>query len=159
MKGYPIPAMALLLVLTLAACAAAPPLEDQAVHLRTGEGLAAVMLDTLDPLVEVSLESSTPKGLKFGISSIPAGRNLYLFQVPAGEYCFTRVQYGGWYLYSNKQTLGCFEVKAGQLGYSGTLALRAEGGKIVSHQVDDPEGFRALLAGRYPLIAKQFQTP
>jgi hypothetical protein len=149
--------MTMLLVLTLTACGAALPLKDQAVQLRAGEGLAAVMLDTLDPLVEVSLESSTPRGFKFGISSIPAGRNLYLLQVPAGEYCFTRVQYGGWYLYSNEQTLGCFEVKAGELGYSGTLALRAEGGKIVSHQVDDPAGFRALLAERYPMIARQFQ--
>ncbi|MFI5268221.1 MAG: hypothetical protein ACHQ7M_12675, partial [Chloroflexota bacterium] len=95
------------------------------------------------------------------ITSVPVGTNLYIFQVPAGSYCFTSFQFGRWHFFAQdkQEQMGCFEVKAGQLGYSGTLSPRVINGQLVTNQdVQMPE-FRILLKERYPTIAKQFLPP
>ena len=147
------------LFLALTACSVAPIQQDQPVRLSQGQGLAAVMLDTLDPLSQVNIDPSAPGGANFSISAVPIGKNIYLFAVPAGHYCFTSYRYGRWEMYGKGGELGCFDVPAGGLGYSGTLAPRVENGKVVTHQVMDPAGFRALLTALYPAIARQFPAP
>jgi hypothetical protein len=139
----------------LAGCGLAPLAQDQAIHLGPGQGVAGVTFDTLDPLSQVGIESKAG-GARLEIPNVPIGHSLYLFVVPAGEYCFAKFQYGEWSFSGKGRQLACFAVPAGGLGYSGTLAPRAEAQGIVSHQVMDEPGFRFLLEQRYPLVARQF---
>lgn len=147
------------LMLTLAACSSLTPLaHDGPVHLAPNQGLAAVVIDTLDPLTDVEGESRSG-GPKLLVASVPEGRGVFLFPVPAGTYCMTRFKYSTLSLSGTNGVLGCFQVRAGQLSYSGTLAPRVEDGKPVTHQVQDPQGFRILLQQQYPEVAKQFPAP
>lgn len=147
------------MLLGLAACGVAPIQQDQPVHLQPGQGLMAVMLDTLDPLSQVIIDPGASGGANFRISAVPIGKSIYLFAAPAGHYCFTRYRYGRWEMYGKGGELGCFDVPAGGLGYSGTLAPRVENGRVVTHQVMDAAGFRTLLTALYPVIARQFPSP
>lgn len=143
------------LAVLLASCGTAPLQQDQPVYLAPGQGLAAVTFDTLDPLSQMVIEPATSGGSKLSLPSVPAGRHIYLFPVNAGRYCFTRFQYGSWNFFSKDQG-NCFEVKAGELGYSGTLAPRVEDKQVYVHQVMDVDGFRSLMTAQYPIVAKQF---
>ncbi|HSN16714.1 MAG TPA: hypothetical protein VLV87_00775 [Gammaproteobacteria bacterium] len=120
--------------------------------------MAAVVFDSADPLSQVAFESPDAK---LEITSLPVGVNVYLFQAPAGSYCLTSFQFGRWHFFAKdkQQQLGCFEVKAGQLGYSGTLAPRVIDGQPVINQNIDLASFRMLMNSRYPIIAKQFLPP
>ncbi|HEY1992262.1 MAG TPA: hypothetical protein VGH71_07350 [Gammaproteobacteria bacterium] len=149
----------LLSSLLLSACGSLAPLaHDGPVHLAPNQGLAALVIDTLDPLTDVEVE---PRGggRKLMVASVPVGRDVYLFPVPAGTYCMTRFKYSNLSLAGSNGMLGCFAVRAGQLSYSGTLAPRVEDGRPVTHQVQDPPGFRILLQQQYPQVAKQFPAP
>ena len=146
----------LLLSLLLAACAGMAPLRhDGPVRLAPGQGLAALVIDTLDPLTDVEVESHNG-GPKLRVGSVSPGRDVFLFPVPAGIYCVTRFKYSTLSLSGPNGILGCFDVRAGQLSYSGTLAPRVEQGRPVTHQVQDLQGFRILLQQQYPQVAKQF---
>lgn len=153
--GYSLAAMLLAL---LCACGIEPIQQDQPIVLAAGQGLAAVVFDTADPLTQIMLESTDTK---LTIPSAPAGISLYLFQVPAGSYCFTRFQFGRWNFYAKdkREQMGCFEVKAGQLGYGGTLAPRVVNGEVMTHQEVDMEKLRTQMNQQYPIIAKQFLPP
>ena len=150
---------ALALLAALNACGTAPIQHDQAVHLQAGQGLMAVVMDTLDPITQVIIGPKQKDGATIDIPSVPAGLNVYLYPVPAGDYCFVAFQYASWHFTSDPDHPLCFQVKAGELGYSGSLAPRVEGGRVISHQDMDLEGFRTLLAEHYPIIAKQFLPP
>ncbi|HEX4300074.1 MAG TPA: hypothetical protein VH327_04320 [Gammaproteobacteria bacterium] len=141
----------------LCACAVAPLPQDQVVTLAPGQGLAAVMIDTLDPLSLVTFEQPGG-GAKLVVATAPAGINIYLFPTRAGRYCMTRFQFAS-FDFSARAGAECFQVSAGQLSYSGTLAPRVEEGRPVTHQVMDQQGFRVLLGERYPTVAKQFPPP
>lgn len=146
----------LLSPLLLSACAGLSPMShDGPVHLASGQGLAALVIDTLDPLTDVEVE---PRGggPKLKVTSVPVGRDVYLFPVAAGTYCMVRFKYSNLSLAGSNGMLGCFPVRAGELSYSGTLAPRVEDGKPVTHQVQDLPGFRILLQQQYPQVAKQF---
>lgn len=149
-------AAAALLLLALAACASAPLAQDQSVTLYPDQGLAAVMIDTLDPLSQVTFQGA---GAKLIVAVVPAGIGLYLFPVRAGRYCMTHFHYANFDFAAEDGAQQCFRVKAGQLSYSGTLAPRVEDGKPVTRQVQDPQGFRVLLEQQYPTVAKQFPAP
>lgn len=155
MLRYPISVVGVLLTLSMVGCGTAPLQQDQPVYLQPGQGLAAITFDTLDSLNQVIIEPKAG-GSKLDVTSVPVGKNIYLFPVPAGQYCFTRFEYGRWSFTAKQGDMACFEVQTGELSYSGTLAPRVEDGVVMTHQVMDVAGFRALLAGRYPIIAKQF---
>ena len=122
--------------LALSACASLAPLaHDGPVQLAPNQGLAAVVIDTLDPLTDVEGESRNGRGPKLLVASVPEGRDVFLFPVPAGTYCMTRFKYSTLSLSGPNGVLGCFQVRAGELSYSGTLAPRVEDGKPVTHQV------------------------
>lgn len=150
---------AMVLLAALAACGSAPLALDQPLQLRPGQGLAAVMLDTLDPLTQVSLEPRSPDGIKLIIPAAPAGKSLYLFPAPAGHYCLVSYHYGRYTLTGGGEGFGCFDVVSGKLVYGGTLAPRVEESKVVTHLVMDAAGFRALLQKLYPSVAGQFPPP
>lgn len=145
------------LVSLLCACAAAPLPQDQPVTLARDQGLAAVMLDTLDPLTQVTFQQQGG-GRKLVVPVVPAGINIYLFPTRAGRYCMTRFHFAS-FDFTTQGVQECFQVSAGQLSYSGTLAPRVEAGRPVTHQVMDPQGFRVLLGEHYPSIARQFPPP
>ncbi len=145
-----------ILIPLLVACTVAPLQQDQAVQLPAGDGLAAVTLDTLDPLDHVAI-ADAHGFTRLEIVSVPVGQHIYLFPVPVGEYCLTRFQFRQWTFTSKKGSEPtCFKVKAGALSYSGTLAPRVEGETIVNHQVQDPAGFRIMLQQQYPAVAREF---
>lgn len=145
--------------LALASCGIQPIEQDQPIALQAGQGLAAVEFDAADPISIVQMESDD--GTKLTIPSIPVGVDLYIFQVPAGNYCFTHFQFGQWNFYAKdkQEQMGCFQVKAGELGYSGILAPRVVNGAVRVNQDLDLAGLRVLLGERYPIIAKQFMPP
>ena len=146
----------LIFMFLLAACASAPLPQDQSVSLYPDQGLAAVMIDTLDPITQVTFQSG---GTKLIVPSVPPGIGLYLFPTRAGRYCMTRFHYANFDFAAEKGVQQCFQVLAGRLSYSGTLAPRVEDGKPVTRQVQDPQGFRVLLEQQYPTVAKQFPAP
>lgn len=149
----------LCLAALLGGCASRAPLaHDGPVQLAAGQALAAVVIDTLDPLTDVEVESRSG-GPRLTVASVPVGRDVYLFAVPAGTYCMTRFKYGNLSLAGPNGMQGCFAVHAGQLNYSGTFAPRVEDGKPVTRQVQDPQGFRILLEQQYPIVAREFPAP
>jgi hypothetical protein len=142
----------------LCGCAAAPLSKDQKVSLAPDQGLAAVMIDALDPLSQVTFEQ--PGGSrKLIVAAAPAGINIYLFPTRAGRYCMTGFHFAEIDFSARQGVQECFEVSAGELSYSGTLAPRVEDGKPVTHQVMDEQGFRVLLGQHYPEVARQFPPP
>lgn len=145
------------LALLLCACAAAPLPQDQTVTLARDQGLAAVMIDTLDPLTEVTFQQQGG-GRKLVVPAVPAGINIYLFPTRAGRYCMTHFHFAS-FDFATQGVPECFQVSAGQLSYSGTLAPRVEEGRPVTHQVMDLQGFRVILGERYPSVARQFPAP
>ena len=155
MKGCKKLAARVLLV-GLAACGTQPIQQDQTVRLSAGQGLAVVMLDTYDPLTQVRIEPRSQGGTELDIPSAPAGKTLYLFPAPAGRYCLVSYKYGRYTLSGGGGGFGCFDVQDGKLAYGGTLTPRAVDGKVVTHLVMDPGGFRALLKKLYPSVAAQF---
>ena len=144
------------LVLLLCACTTAPLAQDQAVTLARDQGLAAVMIDTLDPLTEVTFQQQGG-GRKLVVAAVPAGIDIYLFPTRAGRYCMTHFHFAS-FDFTTQGAPECFQVSAGQLSYSGTLAPRVENGKPVTRQVQDLPGFRILLQQQYPQVAKQFSV-
>jgi hypothetical protein len=147
----------LILTGVLCACAVSPLPMDQMVTLAPGQGLAAVMIDTLDPLSQVTFQQ--PGGGKLLVAAVPKGINIYLFPTHAGRYCMTGFQFASFDFSARAGARECFQVTAGQLSYSGTLAPRVEEGRPVTHQVMDQQGFRVLLDERYPSVARQFPAP
>lgn len=145
------------LALLLCACAIAPLPQDQTVTLAKDQGLAAVMIDTLDPLSDVTFQQPGG-GRKLVVSAVPAGINIYLFPTRAGRYCMTLFHFAS-FDFTTRGVPDCFQVSAGQLSYSGTLAPRVEEGRPVTHQVMDLPGFRVLLGEQYPTVARQFPAP
>ncbi|HEX4300073.1 MAG TPA: hypothetical protein VH327_04315 [Gammaproteobacteria bacterium] len=137
----------------LSACGTEPIQQDQPIVLAAGQGLAAVVFDTKDPLTDVVIESSDTK---LGITNVPVGTNLYMFQVPAGSYCFTKFYVSSWIFHARDKQGQCFEVKAGELGYGGVLAPRAENGEVMTHRDMDLDVLREQMRAHYPIVAKQF---
>lgn len=168
MKTRNLMAVAMLAVL-LAGCGLAPVDKGQSVSLGPNQGIAAVVLDALNPLVQVTLESSDPKGATLAIPNAPIGVTMYLFVVPAGRYCLSRYSVGMTNVRSDDPGHGdCFDVVAGKVAYSGHLAPRAfnSGGTWVKNQLvgydirtlqnfqwDD---FQKMLKDQYPQIAAQY---
>ena len=144
-------------LMLLCACATAPMPQDQVVTLARDQGLAAVMIDTLDPLTEVTFQQAGG-GRKLVVATVPAGINIYLFPTHVGRYCMTHFHFAS-FDFTTQGAPECFQVSAGQLNYSGTLAPRVEEGRPVTHQVMDWQGFRVLLGERYPTVARQFPAP
>lgn len=143
-----------------AGCSNIQPLQQgEPPRLGKGEGLAAVMMDTADPLSEVFIRPAGGNGTALEIPSIPVGQNVYLFKAPAGNYCFQQFHYGDILFFGRGADLDCFNVPAGELGYSGDLAPRVVNGQVIIHQNYDFDAFQRLLKKQYPQIAAQFLRP
>src|SRR5882724_1646486 len=152
----------------LAGCAvlnSQPPITPgQSAQLQPGEGIAALVMDTLDPVTQVLLVSTDDKGPTLDLPSMPAGRTLALFPVPTGVYCLKQFSYGRYRFYSKKLELGCFQVTEGHISYSGSIKPTAgrdpatgEDGAMIE-QAYEPAIFMALLKQQYPQVLAAYPT-
>ncbi|HET7175601.1 MAG TPA: hypothetical protein VFK21_06275 [Gammaproteobacteria bacterium] len=147
-------------VAILAACSSVSPLQqDQPLMLAAGDGIAVVQFDTLDPLSQIQIVSPQSGGKTLTIPSAPVGKSTYVFEVPAGRYCLVRFWFGNYLLSHENGYVGCFEVPAGQVGFSGIYSPRSQGGQVVAGQDLDVTDAKAQLRQSYPHIAAQFLQP
>lgn len=148
-----------------AVLSAQPPITPgQSVQLQPGEGIAALLMDTLDPVTQVLLVSTDGKGPTLDLPSMPAGRTLALFNAPAGDYCLKQFFFGRYHFYSKKLELGCFRVTAGHISYSGSIKPTAgrdpstgQDAALIDQEYE-PGVFLALLKQQYPQVMAAYPT-
>jgi hypothetical protein len=140
------------LLLALGGCASNLITADQALVLSSGQGLAAVVLDTLDPITQVILAPVSNKGGELSIPAVPVGRHLFLLAAPAGRYCIHQFHYDTLNFKAVNDSL-CFDVAAGHISYSGDFAPRVVDGTVVLERNDNYQDFISLLQTAYPRAA------
>lgn len=143
----------------LCGCGLAPIDDDQAVTLGPDQGIAAVVLDALNPISQFTIESTDPKGATIKVPSAPIGVSLYLFVVPAGRYCVSRYSVGMTNIRTDSPGHGdCFDVVAGKIAYSGNLAPRAfnSGGTWVRNELVGYD-IRTLQNFEWPQFEKKLR--
>ena len=127
---------------------------DQDVTLQPGYGIAAVLFHTADQLNSVGIDSLDHKGSDLSISLVDSGVHLYVFAVPAGTYCLVRFYTGFYRFVQNDPTHGvCFDVLAGKVAYSGTLAPGTYDGAVRTDQNYDWVIFEKMFKDQYPKLA------
>lgn len=141
-----------------------PIAPGQAVQLQPGEGIAALLMDTYDPVSQVRLESPDDKNPTLVLPSMPAGRALALFEVPAGIYCLKQFNSGRFQFRSRSFDVGCFHVSAGHISYSGNMVptddphpTSGAHGALTDQQYQ-PTVFLALLKQQYPQLMAAYPT-
>lgn len=149
-------------------CGLAPVQKGQQITLGPNEGIAAVVMDTLNPLTQVTIDGTDPNGATMKIPATPVGVNMYLFVVPAGHYCLSRYAVGMSEVTMDDKLHGdCFDVISGKIAYSGNFAPRAfsnsgtwvgsslQGYTIKTLQNFEWDTFQKELKDQYPdLVAK-----
>lgn len=140
------------------------PMADDSIHLQAGQGLAAVIIDSSQPLTQILL-TPLQKGLKtLVIPSSPTGKHLYLFVTDAGTYCIHHFNTAR-SSFDAKVDNQCFEVETGKISYGGvfepfigfTPTFSSIGAMT---QRNDWDGFWKLLKSTYPTLAgSAFATP
>jgi len=142
-----------------------PPISPgQSVRLQPGEGIAALLMDTYDPVTQVRLESPDEKNPVLVLPSMAAGRTLALFAVPAGVYCLKQFNSGRFQFRSRGLDVGCFQVTAGHISYSGNMVPmddpRPTSGAhgAVTDQQYQATAFLDLLKQQYPEMAAAYPT-
>lgn len=143
------------LLVTLAGCGLDPVQPDQGITLQPGQGIAAVVMDTLDPLNAIYIKSAdNDRAPTIEIHHVEVGVHLFVFVVPPGSYCVTRYSYLNYYITQNDPKHGvCFYVIAGKIAYSGNLSPRSYNGKLYVDQNYNWEAFRKMLKDQYPKLA------
>lgn len=144
--------------IALAGCGLAPIEKGQPVKLGPNDGIAAVVIDSLDNLDQMMIQGTDKNGITLKISNAPVGLHLYVFVVPAGTYCLSRFSLGFATIEQNDQKHGvCFDVIAGKIAYSGNLAPRAYGqNDLRTDQEYDWKAFEAKLKAEYPDLAARY---
>ena len=145
----------------LAGCGSAglPPIEKgQTPVLAPNQGVAVVVMDTLDTLNQISVEPTEGDGPSMNIPKTPIGVNMYVFVVPAGHYCLTSFWLGSTRIHQSDEKHGiCFDVIAGKTAYSGNIAPRAYGpSDLRTNQNYDWRGFEAAMKADYPDIVAKY---
>ena len=142
----------------LPGCGLAPIEQGQQVSLGPNEGVAAVVIDSLDLLSQISFDAVGHDAKPLAITDAPKGISLYVFVVPAGTYCSSGFHFGNWSFHSiDPHHTGCFDVIAGKIAYSGNIAPRAVGpNDIRTYQNYDWRGFEEMLKKQYPDIAAKY---
>lgn len=153
-------ALGVVAVMALSGCSSLQPLQqDQPLVLDKGQGIAVVQMNTLDDMSNVQLVAENGDGATLDIPTVPVGKSLYLFVVPAGSYCMQRFNYGRILIFNKGEKNGCFQVPAGQLGFSGEFEPRGQGGGVYMGQNLDVAASQAALKQAYPRVAAQFLQP
>jgi hypothetical protein len=144
--------------LFLGACGISPIQKNQSIQLEPNEGIAAVVIDALDDLNNISITGTDKNGKTLTISKSPKGVHLYIFKVPAGTYCLNRYYYGFTEIVMNDQEHGdCFDVIAGKIAYSGNFAPRAyDRYRVMTEQNYDWKWFESVIKEEYPNLIAQY---
>jgi|SRR5579863_4458 len=139
----------------LAGCGIDPVQPNQDVAMAANYGIAAVVLDTLDPVNNFYIKSADdPKAPEIEVTRVQPGVTLFVYDVPAGSYCVVHYQIANFNIDQNDPTHGsCFDVVAGKVAYSGNLAPRGHNGKIYIYQNYDWLAFEKMLKEQYPKLA------
>jgi hypothetical protein len=141
--------------LLLTGCATDQVQPDQGITLKPGEGIAAVVFDTLDVLSVVTLKSPDKDGVEIDVGNVGKGVTMFVYAVPAGTYCLTRFTTGFYRFYQDDPTHGiCFDVVAGKVAYSGNLAPRAYGHDTRTDQNYYWPVFEKSFKQEYPKLAQ-----
>lgn len=151
------PLIAVTLMLT--ACSSAPVLQNKVPALGPDEGIAAVLVDSRDPISQLTLERARRGGTTIDVPAAPVGKSLYLVAAKAGQYCVVSFRYGDYRFHSPHHDLDCFIVEPGRIAYSGSLMPEATPGDTsaaILEQAFKPDDFIALLYRDYPAIAAKF---
>lgn len=143
------------LAATLMGCGVAPVTQDQPPELKPGEGIAAIVIDSLDPLSQIFIVPDNSKGKQLTITSTPPGRTLFLFVAQAGTYCFDQIHFGDYFFTRNGRGQ-CFDVTADHISYSGDLTPRVENGEVQFNLNNNARAFRQMLQKQFPGIAAKF---
>lgn len=142
----------------LPACGLSPVDQGQPVNLGPDEGVAAIVIDSLDTLSQISFDPVGHDGKTLSIMGAPKGVTLYVFVVPAGTYCVAGFHFGVWSFHASDPKHGtCFDVLAGKIAYSGNVAPRAASGTdIRTYQNYNWPAFKDMLKQQYPDLAVKY---
>ena len=143
------------LLLSLAGCGLDPVQPDQEIALQPGQGIAAVVIDTLDPLNAFYIKSGDHDSAPvIKIPHVEVGVHLFIFVVPSGSYCVTRFSSGSYYFTADDPKHGaCFDVIAGKVAYSGNLSPRGYNGRVITDQDYNWPAFEKMFKQQYPKLA------
>jgi hypothetical protein len=113
---------------------------------------------SLDPLKQISINSTDKGGQTLKIPYVPAGTTLNVFATPAGTYCVAEYYFQFIRITLNDQKHGvCFDVIPGKIAYSGNITPSADSpNDIETYQTYDWKGFEAKLKSEYPTLAAQY---
>lgn len=139
-------------------CSLAPVRPGQAVDPGPNQGIAAVVMDSLDELQQVAIDRANGGGESLSIAEVPKGVHLYLFVVSAGDYCFTSFHFGLLYFHPTDMSgRVCFKVTAGKIAYSGNVGPRVFGKDDTRIGRDDRRReFEQKLNAEYPGLAARY---
>jgi hypothetical protein len=139
----------------LTGCGLDPVQPDQDITLQPGYGIAAVAIDTLDPLNGIYFKELDNKSAPdIEISHVSAGVHLMIFAIPAGTYCATRYSFGDYYFTQTNPRDTCFDVVAGKVAYSGNIGPRARNGRAYLYQNYEWAAFKKTFNEQYPKLAQ-----
>lgn len=145
-------------ILPICGCGVAPIERGDAVTLGPTEGIAAVVIDTLDDVTQLEVDGTDKGGVELKIPSAPKGVDMYVFAAPAGTYCLANFHYGRILIFMKDQKHGvCFDVIPGKIAYSGNIAPRAFGeGRIITAQNYQWGWFESALNKDYPKLTAAY---
>lgn len=128
---YPLLAAALL----LSGCASVEDVQDYTGTLKPGDGVVAVVVDTMVPFANLRLIRPQDAVAAIAARDLPKGRTVRFVEVPAGEYQWARVDLSsyGYYLMldKNEKQRYTFTVKPGVINYPGDLVISVEVKQLV----------------------------
>lgn len=141
--------------LMLHGCGADAVKPDQVVTLQPGQGIAAVVIDALDPLDNITIKSpDNTNAPELVITGVKAGTTMLVYVVPAGRYCVDSFYFDSWrFIQSDLKHGVCFDVIAGEVAYSGNIGPRVYRKKVWTAQNYDWNAFRKQLSRQYPKLA------
>jgi hypothetical protein len=143
--------------LLLAGCGATDPVQpDQDVTLPKGVGIAAVVINSRDPLTGVTFRSRDyPDAAPLQVGGVDRGITLRVFLLPAGSYCAAAFGYRDVLLKERGSDHEvCFDVIPGKVAYSGDIGPRGDDqNRILMFQRYNWPAFEKMFKEQYPKLA------
>lgn len=163
MKGRQILFVLGLVAFGISACSTNQAIPDKMPQLRPGQGLAAIVINTDQPITQVIVTPLSKSGNPLFIPSVPAGKHLYLFAADVGTYCMHHFDAGNG-SFDAKSDDQCFDVDAGKISYGGVytpfIGFSFDQSPFgAMSQESDWSSFWSLLRSTYPNIAAAAAPP
>jgi len=143
----------------LAGCGATDPVQpDQELTLPPGNGIAVVVVDSLDPLNGITLKSPDHKDAPdLEVGHVDKGVTMRVYVLPAGSYCVFSFFFG---IHQFKEKDPdhdvCFDVIAGIVAYSGNIGPRSNGSSKSATMMQhyDWKVFESAFKVGYPKLSQ-----